>query len=209
MNYTELTQTIEDTCESSFTADQLATFVQQAEQTIYNTVQIPALRRNVQGTLTAGNKYLSTPTDFLWTYSLAVTDSDGNTQFLLNKDVNFIREAYPNASSTGLPKHYAYFDDTAFILGPTPDDAYTTELHYGYYPESIVTAGTTWLGDEFDSALLNGSLIQAVRFLKGEADVVQMYEKLYLQAIGLLKNLGDGKLREDAYRSGQFRTAVS
>lgn len=209
MNYTELTQTIEDTCESSFTADQLATFVQQAEQTIYNTVQIPALRRNVQGTLTAGNKYLSTPSDFLWTYSLAVTDSDGNTQFLLNKDVNFIREAYPNASSTGLPKHYAYFDDTAFILGPTPDDVYTTELHYGYYPESIVTAGTTWLGDEFDSALLNGSLIQAVRFLKGEADVVQMYEKLYLQAIGLLKNLGDGKLREDAYRSGQFRTAVS
>jgi len=209
MNYTELTQTIEDTCESSFTADQLATFVQQAEQTIYNTVQIPALRRNVQGTLTAGNKYLSTPSDFLWTYSLAVTDSDGNTQFLLNKDVNFIREAYPNASSTGLPKHYAYFDDRAFILGPAPDDAYTTELHYGYYPESIVTAGTTWLGDEFDSALLNGSLIQAVRFLKGEADVVQMYEKLYLQAIGLLKNLGDGKLREDAYRSGQFRTAVS
>jgi len=209
MNYTELTRTIEDTCESSFTADQLATFVQQAEQTIYNTVQIPALRRNVQGTLTAGNKYLSTPTDFLWTYSLAVTDSDGNTQFLLNKDVNFIREAYPNASSTGLPKHYAYFDDTAFILGPTPDDAYTTELHYGYYPESIVTAGTTWLGDEFDSALLNGSLIQAIRFLKGEADVVQMYEKLYMQAIGLIKNLGDGKLREDAYRSGQFRTAVS
>ena len=209
MNYTELTRTIEDTCESSFTADQLATFVQQAEQTIYNTVQIPALRRNVQGTLTAGNKYLSTPTDFLWTYSLAVTDSEGNTQFLLNKDVNFIREAYPNASSTGLPKHYAYFDDTAFILGPTPDDAYTTELHYGYYPESIVTAGTTWLGDEFDSALLNGSLIQAIRFLKGEADVVQMYEKLYMQAIGLIKNLGDGKLREDAYRSGQFRTAVS
>ena len=184
-------------------------FTQQAEQSIYNSVQIPALRRNVTGTLSSGNKYLGMPTDFLWSYSLAVIDDSGNYHFLINKDVNFIREAYPSTSSQGLPKHYAYFDDGSFIIGPTPNSAYGMELHYGYYPESIVTAGTTWLGDEFDSALLNGALIQAIRFMKGEQDVIQMYEKLYLQAIGLLKNLGDGKLREDAYRSGQFRTKVS
>ena len=183
-------------------------FTQQAEQTIYNTVQIPALRKNVTGTLTSSNKYLSIPSDFLWSYSLAVIDDSGEYHFLLNKDVNFIREAYPTPTSTGLPKHYAYFDDDSFILGPTPNSGYTMELHYGYYPESIVTAGTTWLGDEFDSALLNGALIQAVRFMKGEQDVVQMYERLYVQAIKLLKNLGDGKLREDAYRSGQVRVPV-
>jgi hypothetical protein len=208
MNYAELTANIEDTCESSFTADQLAMFVQQAEQTIYNTVQIPALRKNVTGALTSSNKYLGLPTDFLWTYSLAVVDGDGKYHYLINKDVNFVREAYPNPSSTGLPKHYAYFDDNTLILGPTPDSAYSTEMHYGYYPESIVTAGTTWLGDEFDSALLNGALIQAIRFMKGEADVIAMYEKLYVQAIKLLKNLGDGKLREDSYRSGQARVPV-
>lgn len=208
MNYAELTANIEDTCESSFTADQLAMFVQQAEQTIYNTVQIPALRKSVSGSLTSSNKYLGLPTDFLWTYSLSVVDGDGNYHYLINKDVNFVREAYPNPSSTGLPKHYAYFDDNTLILGPTPDSAYSTEMHYGYYPESIVTAGTTWLGDEFDSALLNGALIQAIRFMKGEADVIAMYEKLYVQAIKLLKNLGDGKLREDSYRSGQARVPV-
>jgi len=209
MNYTELKTNIEDITENTFTEDQLAMFTQQAEQSIYNSVQIPALRRNVTGTLSASNKYLGMPTDFLWSYSLAVVDGSGDYHFLINKDVNFIREAYPNASSEGLPKHYAYFDDNSFILGPTPDSAYAMELHYGYYPESIVTANTTWLGDEFDSALLNGALVQAIRFMKGEQDVVQMYEKLYLQAIGLLKNLGDGKLREDAYRSGQYRTEVS
>ena len=209
MNYTELKTNIEDITENSFTEDQLAMFTQQAEQSIYNSVQIPALRRNVTGTLSSGNKYLGMPTDFLWSYSLAVIDDSGDYHFLINKDVNFIREAYPSTSSQGLPKHYAYFDDGSFIIGPTPNSAYGMELHYGYYPESIVTAGTTWLGDEFDSALLNGALIQAIRFMKGEQDVIQMYEKLYLQAIGLLKNLGDGKLREDAYRSGQFRTEVS
>lgn len=208
MNYTELKIDIQDICETTFTDDQLAMFTQQAEQTIYNTVQIPALRKNVTGTLTSSNKYLSIPSDFLWSYSLAVIDDSGEYHFLLNKDVNFIREAYPTPTSTGLPKHYAYFDDDSFILGPTPDSGYTMELHYGYYPESIVTAGTTWLGDEFDSALLNGALIQAVRFMKGEQDVVQMYERLYVQAIKLLKNLGDGKLREDAYRSGQVRVPV-
>jgi hypothetical protein len=184
-------------------------FTQQAEQKIYNTVQIPALRRNVTGTLSADNKYLSTPSDFLWSYSLAVVDGSGNYHFLLNKDVNFMREAYPNPTDTGLPKHYAYFDDNTFIVGPTPDSSYSSELHYGYYPQSIVTAGTTWLGDEFDSALLNGALIEAIRFMKGEPDIVAMYEKLYLQSVTLLKGLGDGKLREDAYRSGQFRVPVS
>src|SRR5210317_25654 len=209
MNYTELKTNVEDICENSFTDDQLAMFTQQAEQKIYNTVQIPALRKNVTGTLTAANKYLSTPSDFLWSYSLAVVDASGVYHFLLNKDVNFMREAYPNPTDTGLPKHYAYFDDNTFIVGPTPDSSYSSELHYGYYPQSIVTAGTTWLGDEFDSALLNGALIEAIRFMKGEPDIVAMYEKLYLQAITLLKSLGDGKLREDAYRSGQFRVPVS
>ncbi len=209
MNYTELKTNIEDICENSFTDDQLAMFTQQAEQKIYNTVQIPALRKNVTGTLSADNKYLSTPSDFLWSYSLAVVDASGVYHFLLNKDVNFMREAYPNPTDTGLPKHYAYFDDNTFIVGPTPDSSYSSELHYGYYPQSIVTAGTTWLGDEFDSALLNGALIEAIRFMKGEPDIVAMYEKLYLQAITLLKSLGDGKLREDAYRSGQFRVPVS
>mgnify|MGYP003960484913 FL=1 len=209
MNYTELKTNIEDICENSFTDDQLAMFTQQAEQKIYNSVQIPALRKNVTGTLSTNNKYLSTPSDFLWSYSLAVVDGSGNYHFLLNKDVNFMREAYPSPTSTGLPKHYAYFDDNTFIVGPTPDAGYTSELHYGYYPQSIVTANTTWLGDEFDSALLNGALIEAIRFMKGEQDIVAMYEKLYLQAITLLKGLGDGKLREDAYRSGQFRVPVS
>lgn len=209
MNYTELKTNIEDICENSFTDDQLAMFTQQAEQKIYNTVQIPALRKNVTGTLTASNKYLSSPSDFLYSYSLAVVDNDGVYHYLLNKDVNFMREAYPNPTSEGLPKHYAFFDDNSFILGPTPDSAYTMELHYGYYPQSIVTAGTTWLGDEFDSALLNGALIEAIRFMKGEPDIVQNYEKMYLQSIALLKTLGDGKLREDTYRSGQFRAEVS
>jgi hypothetical protein len=209
MNYAELTTNIQDICETTFTADQLAMFTEQAEQKIYNTVQIPALRKNVTGTSTIGNNYLGTPADFLWSYSLAVIDGSGNYSYLINKDVNFIREAYPLPTATGLPKHYAYFDDTTFILGPTPDAVYTTELHYGYYPESIVTAGTTWLGDEFDSALLNGALIEAIRFMKGEADMIAEYGKFYVQAVGLLKNLGDGKLREDAYRSGQVRNPVS
>jgi len=209
MNYTELKTNIEDICENSFTEDQLAMFTQQAEQKIYNTVQIPALRRNVTGTLTTSNKYLSSPSDFLYSYSLAVIDGSGVYHYLLNKDVNFMREAYPNPTSEGLPKHYAYFDDDTIILGPTPDSAYTMELHYGYYPESIVTANNTWLGDEFDSALLNGALIEAIRFMKGEPDIVAMYEKMYLQSVTLLKALGDGKLREDAYRSGQFRVPVS
>ena len=172
-------------------------------------MQLPAIRKNETGALTIGNKYLQIPDDYLYTFSLAVVKANGDYEYLLNKDVNFIREAYPGPTATGLPKHYANFDDTAFILGPTPDAAYSVELHYGYYPESIVTAGTTWLGDEFDSALLNGALLEAIRFMKGEPDIIANYEKLYLQAIGLIKMLGDGKLRQDTYRSGQFRTPVS
>ena len=209
MDYTQLKVDIQDICETTFTDAQLAMFTEQAEQKIYNTVQIPALRKNVTGGLTANNTYLDIPSDFLWSYSLAVVDGDGNYSFLINKDVNFIREAYPKVTSIGLPVHYAYFNDDAFIVGPTPDSNYSVELHYGYYPASIVTAGTTWLGDEFDSALLNGALIEAIRFLKGEPDMVALYERLYVQAIGLLKNLGDGKLREDAFRSGQYRVAVT
>lgn len=211
MDYTSLCVNIQDICENEFSAGQLAMFTEQAEQKIYNTVQIPALRKNVTGTMTIGNQFLQIPSDFLYCYSLAVIDPSGEYHFLLNKDVNFIREAYPinNAFFRGRPKHYANFDDSAFILGPTPDLAYSAELHYGYYPESIVTAGTTWLGNEFDSALLNGALIEAIRFMKGEADMIAVYEKLYVQAIGLLKQLGDGKLRQDAYRSGQVRIPVS
>ena len=208
MNYAELTTNIQDICENTFTADELAMFTEQAEQKIYNSVEIPALRKNVTGSMTASNKYLGAPSDFLYVYSLAVVDGDGEYHYLLNKDVNFIREAYPTPTSTGLPKHYAIFDDNTFILGPTPDSGYTSELHYGYYPESIVTAGTSWLGTEFDSALLNGALIEAIRFMKGEPDIIANYEKLYLQSIQLLKQLGDGKLRQDMYRSGQFKQKV-
>ena len=209
MDYTQLKVDIQDICETTFTDAQLAMFTEQAEQKIYNTVQIPALRKNVTGSVTASNTYLDIPSDFLWSYSLAVIDGDGNYSFLINKDVNFIREAYPKATSTGLPVHYAYFNDDAFIVGPTPDSNYSVELHYGYYPASIVTAGTTWLGNEFDSALLNGALVEAIRFMKGEPDLVALYERLFLQTLGLLKNLGDGKLREDAFRSGQLRVPVT
>jgi len=205
VNYTELKANIQDICEQTFTDAQLAMFTEQAEQGIYNTVQIPALRRNQTGVLTNADPYLIYPTDFLYTFSLAVIDAQGNYTYLLNKDVNFIREAYPGPTSTGTPVHYGIFDDTAFIIGPTPDAAYAVELHYGYYPETIVTAGTTWLGTEFDTALLNGALVQAIRFMKGDAEMVALYQQMYIDAMSLLKNLGDGKMREDMYRSGQLR----
>jgi hypothetical protein len=216
MNYISLCANIQDICENSFTADELAMFTQQAEQKIYNTVQISNLRKNVTGTLTTSNKYLSAPDDFLSVYSLAVIKADGSYEYLLNKDVNFIRQAYPTPTSIGTPKYYAIFGPTSnavtelsLIVGPTPDANYGVEFHYFYYPESIVTAGTSWLGDNFDSALLNGALIEALRFMKGEPETTTVYDKLYLQAIMLLKNLGDGKQRQDAYRSGQFRQDVS
>jgi hypothetical protein len=216
MNYAELCANIQDICENSFTADELAMFTQQAEQKIYNTVQISNLRKNVTGVLSANNKYLSTPNDFLSVYSLAVVKANGAYEYLLNKDVNFSRQAYPTPTSTGTPKYYAIFGpnsnavtELSLIVGPTPDAAYDVEFHYFYYPESIVTAGTSWLGDNFDSALLNGALIEALRFMKGEPEVTAVYDKLYLQSVMLLKNLGDGKQRQDAYRSGQFRQDVS
>lgn len=208
MNYTELKDNIQQITENTFTDDQLALFTQQAEQIIYNAVQIPALRRNQTGSLTPSNTYLTLPEDYLYTYSLAVIDSDGGYYFLINKDVNFIREAYPNPNITGLPRYYGQFDENTVILGPTPDSVYTVELHYGYYPESIVTAGTTWLGDEFDSALLNGALVEAARFMKADPDIVGMYDKMYTNAVTVLKMLGDGKLRQDTYRSGQLKVPV-
>jgi hypothetical protein len=208
VNYSELTANIEDICVQTFTADQLAMFTQQAEQKIYTTVDLPAFRKNQTGSLTSGNKYLTMPTGMLYVYSLAVIDADGDYYYLLNKDVNFIREAYPSPSDTGQPKHYAVFDQNTFILGPTPNLNYNSEIHFSYYPESIVTAGTTWLGEEFDSALLNGALVEAIRFQKGEADMVALYEKLYVQALTLLVNVGDGKLRGDAYRDGQIKRKI-
>tara|TARA_Y100001937_G_scaffold19697_1_gene27213 strand:+ start:772 stop:1398 length:627 start_codon:yes stop_codon:yes gene_type:complete len=207
VNYTELKANVEDICEQTFTADQHAMFAQQAEQKIYNTVQLPALRKNQTGTLTSGNKYLTMPTNMLYVYSLAII-SGSDYIYLLDKDSNFIREAYPNPATTGIPKHYAIFDADTFIVGPTPNASFSAELHFAYYPESIVTAGTTWLGTNFDSALLNGALVEAIRFQKGESDMVNLYTELYKQAILLLKNLGDGKLREDTYRSGQTRSEV-
>jgi hypothetical protein len=216
MNYTELKQNISDICENTFTEDEYALFTQQAEQRIYSTVQLANLRKNVTGTLSSGNKYLQAPSDFLSTYSIAVIDADDEYHYLLNKDVNFIREAYPKATSTGLPKHYAIFgprsddvNELSFILGPTPNASYAVELHYYYYPESIVTAGDTWLGENFDSALLNGALVEAIRYMKGEPDMVKLYQEMYLQSIALLKNLGDGKQRGDAYRDGQVRVQVN
>lgn len=216
MNYSELVTSVQSYCENTFPTADMNTFIQQAEQRIYNTVQIANLRKNMTGTLATGNKYLACPSDFLSAYSLAVVDANGDYQYLLNKDVNFIREAYPSASAIGLPKYYAIFGpqssdvkELSFILGPTPSSNFTVELHFYYYPESIVTAGQTWLGDNFDSALLNGTMVEAIRFMKGEQDLVQLYQNMYLQSIALLKNLGDGKQRMDAYRDGQVRVPVS
>ena len=307
MNYAELVDAIQGYTENTFTDSQLATFVQQAEQRVFNTVQFPSLRKNMTGTTTLNNKYLSTPSDFLAPYSLAVIDGSGNYEYLLNKDVNFIRQAYPSPTSTGAPKYYALFGPTttsgatpqvtnelSFIIGPTPDAAYTVELHFYYYPSSIVqggiatlgvvtggggysngtyydvlllggdgggatativvaggavvsaaiasagagyrvdnilTVGTTigatgsgfsvpvgtltnnngrsWLGDNFDSVLLYGSLVEAYTFMKGEADLLQLYDAKYKEALMLAKRLGDGMERMDAYRSGQARVPVN
>ena len=279
MTYTELVTAVQDYCENNFPTTDMDTFIRQAEQRIYNTVQIANLRKNVSGVLTTGNKYLSCPDDFLSAYSIAIYPSNtttatgsisaltitvasntgivadqyvtgtgiapnatvvsvvgttitlstantgavsgsvvfqGEYTYLLDKDVNFIREAYPNQSQVAKPKYYAIFGpqtsnvtELSFILGPTPDTTYTAELHYYYYPESIVTAGTTWLGDNFDSALLNGTLMEATTYMKASAEDAALYEKRYVQSISLLKNLGDGKQRMDAYRDGQVRVKVS
>jgi len=278
MNYAELTAAIEDYTQNTFTATELSVIVEQAEQRIYNMVQLANLRRNQTGTITSGNKYLSAPDDYLSTYSLAIytyasptatgssaaltitvsSASDivvgqyvtgtgigtgaqvvsinsttvtlsvanssavsgtiifqGNYLYLLDKDVNFIREVYPNPSIKAEPKYYAIFgpqssnvNELSFILGPTPDQTYKVELHYYYYPESIVTAGTSWLGENFDSALLYGSLVEAYTFMKGEQDLMALYDVKYKEAMALLKNLGDGKQRADTYRDGQVKVKV-
>ena len=279
MNYTELVTSVSDYCENTFPTTDMDTFIRQAEQRIYNTVQIANLRKNVTGSLSSGNKYLACPNDFLSPYSLAVypvitttaTGTSGEftvtvasatgiapgqaisgtnipaltfvravtgttvymTQastgavsgaiifqgdylYLLNKDVNFIREAYPQTAGRGEPKHYAIFgpqsndiNELTFIVGPTPNLSYMAELHYYYYPESIVTAGTTWLGDNFDSTLLYGTICEAFVYMRQESDMVKLAQDRYVQAIALLKNLGDGKQRADAYRDGQVRVQVS
>jgi hypothetical protein len=216
MTYSELVIAVSDYCENTFPTVDMNIMIKQAEQRIYNTVQIANLRKNMTGTITTGNPYLSAPDDFLSAYSLAVI-SGSDYLYLLNKDVNFMREAYPSTAAAyrGKPKHYAIFGpqsnavtELSFLLGPTPDTTYSVELHFYYYPESIVTASTTWLGDNFDSALLNGTMVEAIRYMKGEPDMVKFYQDMYLQSISLLKNLGDGKQRADAYRDGQVRTQV-
>lgn len=224
MNYETLFQTVQAYCENDFpdtavatsgassadflTKNQIDTFIEQAEQRIYNSVQIPAIRKNMTGTLTPLNQYLTLPTDWLATFSLAVVDPVEGYEYLLDKDVNFIRQAFPYPATTGRPTHYAQFNATTLILGPTPDDNYTVELHFFYYPETIVTAGTSWLGDNFDSVLLYGSLLEAYTFMKGEQDVLNNYVARYNESLALLKNLGDGKNRTDAYRTGQVRIPV-
>ncbi len=234
MTYAELVAAIESYTENQFPVTYLADgstmssttqinlLIKQAEQRIYNSVQFPSLRKNMVGTLVAGNKYLSAPGDFLAAYSLAVVDATGAYEYLLNKDVNFIRQAYPKPTDTALPKYYALFGPTttngvppvvtnelSFILGPTPDAAYAVELHFYYYPESITTAGTTWLGDNFDSVLLYGSLVEAYTYMKGEADLVTLYNTKYNEALALAKRLGDGLERGDAYRDGQTKLRVN
>ena len=228
MTYTELIAAIQSYTENQFpetflasgssvsSTTQLNTFITQAEQRIYNSVQFPSLRRNVTGFTTSGNKYLACPEDFLAVYSMAVIDATGSYEYLLNKDVNFIRQAYPSPADTATPKYYSLFgpsyynsDELTFILGPTPDAQYSVELHYFYYPESITVAssGQTWLGDNFDTVLLYGSLVEAYTFMKGEQDMIALYDGKYKEALALAKRLGDGLERSDAYRSGQSRVA--
>ena len=235
MNYTQLFDSVQSYSENNFpafdladgsqdtTTEQINRFIQQAEQRIYNTVQFPSLRKNVTGLTYTGNKYLACPTDFLAVYSIAVISNNEYT-YLLNKDVNFIRASYPSVSSSdyGLPRYYALFgpattntsppvitNELSFILGPTPDASYSVELHYFYYPESIVTAGTSWLGDNFDTVLLYGTLVEAVTYMKGEADIVALYIQKYQEALQLATRLGDGLERGDAYRDGQPRIKVT
>ena len=208
MNYASLKTNIADICETTFTDDQLAMFTQQAEEKILLAVDIPALRKVDDGPLVSTNKLYTLPTDYLYTYSISIVSSSTHT-YLLNKDVNFLREAFPVNTSTGTPKFYAQYSETQIQLAPTPDANYELEHIYGYYPTSIVSGSTSWLGDNASAALLNGALMEAARFQKAEADVIANYDKMYIMSIELLKNLGDGKLRQDMYRSGQYRTPVT
>ena len=221
MNYAALQAAIIAYTENTSTdfAAQIPVFVTQAEQRIYNSVQFPSLRKNVTGVTTTNNKYLQCPADFLAVYSMAAIDATGAYEYLLNKDVNFIRQSYPNPTEDkAIPRYYALFgprsDDEkelSFLLGPTPDASYTIELHYYYYPESITTAasGRTWLGDNFDTVLLYGSLVEAYTYMKGEQDMMTLYDGKYKEALAMAKRLGDGMERQDAYRSGQYRQPVT
>ena len=241
MNYSTLFTTIQGYLENDFPSfvgadssgsgtstltakQQIDTFIKQAEQRIYNSVQFPRFRKTQVGTTGIYSvspttaMYLACPTDFLAPYSFAVISS-GNYEYLLNKDVEYIRAAYPSPATTGIPKYYAIFgpvvssgsvtNDTTLILSPTPDQAYAVELIYFAYPESITTANTSWLGDNFDSVLLYGALVEGYTYMKGEADVIAGYMKRYEEAMILAKRLGDGMDRRDAYRSGQVRMSVN
>jgi hypothetical protein len=226
MNYAQLFETIKGYTENDFPnqqwtdaagtgtvtltqKEQIDTFIQQAEQRVFNSVQLPVERVNVIGNTTSGNKYLNFPPGWLADFSLAVIDPVTQAQtFLLQKDVEFIRECYPNPNAAGTPRHYAIFNNVTFILGPTPDDRYDMEMHYYAYPTSIVTAGTSWLGDNFDTVLLYGSLLEAYTFMKGEQDVIANYTARYNEALMQLKQLGEGKNRQDTYRTLQARIAV-
>ena len=220
MNYAALVSAVSSYTENTFPTVDMNLFITQAEKRIYNTVQIPALRKNVTGITTASNKYLACPDDFLSSYSLAaISPTTGAYTYLLNKDVNFIREAYPKPTTTGSPKFYALFGpavassvittELTFLIGPTPDAAYSMELHYYYYPESIVTASTTWLGDNYDPVLLYGTLVEAYTYMKGEQDMIVLYNTKLGEALTQLKRLGDGLERQDSYRSGQARVPVT
>jgi hypothetical protein len=229
MNYNELFAQIQSYTENQFppmilangstvsVTTQIDTFIEQAERRIYNTVQIPSLRKNVTGTCTASNKYLACPNDYLSSFSLAVIDVvTGEYEYLLNKDVNFIRQAYPSPTATGKPRYYALFgsrlndpNELTFILGPTPDLSYSAELHYFYYPESIVTVGTSWLGDNYSPVLLYGSLVEAYTYMKGETDMLQAYQAKYNEALQQLNRLGTGLERGDSYRDGQAKIKVN
>jgi len=220
VNYTQLRTAIQDYSENDFSysvdPSVIDNFIKQAETRIYNAVQFPSLRKNVTGTTASGNKYLACPGDFLSVYSMAViVPATGNYEYLLNKDVNFIRASYPNPNATGVPKYYALFgpastqeSELTFILGPTPNAAYSVELHFFYYPESIVTAGNTWLGDNFDPVLLYGALVEAATYMKQEPDLMALYDGKFKEALTMAKRLGDGLERQDAYRSGQYRQPV-
>ena len=225
MNYATLFETIKGYVENDFpnttwtdsagtgtvtltSTEQINTFIQEAEQRIYNMVQLLDLRKNVTGNVTVNNPYLAVPTDWLANFSLAIITASGRYEYLINKDVNFIRESFPIPSVTALPTHYAFFDENSYILGPTPDANYAVELHYFYYPQSIVTAGTSWLGDNFDSVLLYGSLLEAYTFMKGEPEIIANYQQRYGEALAMLKQLGEGKNRQDMYRTQQIRQPV-
>lgn len=211
MTYAELLasiQTYTENDETTFVAE-IPTFVKQTEERIFHTIQFPVYRRNQTSTFTIGNEYLQAPSDFVSAFSMSVTDGSSNEQFLLNKDVNFIREAYPSSATQGLPRYYTLFDDDTFLVGPTPDVAYAVELHFSRKPETIVTASTTWIGDNAEAALLYGSLIEAYTFMKGEQDIIQLYDGKYQEAMVRVKELGDGKNRKDMYRGGQLRKAVT